>query len=659
MEVAHNLGILSLKENINDNIGFLLTNKKGSYCSFFNAPTSRYQGLFYFDEKTMNMYKFIENIEIFNNNNNISSLKNNFYFIERRKGNIIETFLMPKEFNSLVYELSYENEIDLILDCKDSYDNREWGRYYEISEEEGCVIVKFTKKTDGKEDSSQDIEEFNLFLAIKSEKNSYAKNNNWIERYYSYDEERKSQLFKRYVYNILRLKGSKFVFSMSKNKDDVIKECTYIFNNLNEIKNKEKEYFFEILKNDSIKKILKNNKISKEIKIAYVNAINSLSSLIISAKQNYGVLAGLPWFFQFWARDTLISLKAIDKINSRLAKKLFYKYLNKTNQDGRLSNLVGQHKSISLGTADSNGWLFFRCNEIIEKINKNRAIINSIKKSIKIIKQNKNSNSLRVKEYLKKCNEIIKQKENEHHKLTYEIEASLEKSLDGLLKFHTKDNFEVNNKLETWMDTEFGGDSREGIRIEIQALRLNMYKLMFELTQNQKYKILENILINNLRQKFWDGKSLADGINDFTIRPNIFIAAYVYPKFLSPKEWETCFDNSLKSLWLDWGGLSTIGKNNKLFTDAHTGEDNKSYHRGDSWFWLNNLAALVLYKINKNKFKKYIKKIIEASTEEILWKGCIGCHAELSSAKELSSRGCFSQAWSNAMFIELINEIFK
>ena len=98
----------------------------------------------------------------------------------------------------------------------------------------------------------------------------------------------------------------------------------------------------------------------------------------------------------------------------------------------------------------------------------------------------------------------MQKKENEHRKIIYEIESSLEKSLNGLLKVYTKDCFEVNKKLETWMDTEFGNDTREGIRIEVQALRLNMYKLMFELTQNQKYKILENLLRIKVRENFWN-----------------------------------------------------------------------------------------------------------------------------------------------------------
>ena len=655
MEVIHNLGILSIKKNVNENIGFLLTNKKGSYCSFFNMLSSRYQGLFYFDEKTMNMYKFIDNIGLVGGE--VSHLKNGFYFVERRKGNVIESFIMPKGFNSLVYELGSENEIDLILDCKSSYDNREWGRYYDIFEEDGFIIVKFTKKTDKREDSSNGFEEFTLYLAIKSNNNYYKKNDKWFERYYIDDEQRKSLPFKRYVYNALRLNGSKFVFSVSINKKDAIRECQFVYNNIDKLKNKEKEDFFSLLKLDSIKKIITNGKIGNEIKIAYINAVNSLNNLIADSKDNFGILAGLPWFFQFWARDTLISLKALSKINYEFAKKIIFNYLNKINNDGRLQNLMGQHNSKNLGNADAHGWLFFRCNEVIKKINEDKEAINSIKKSIKIIKQNKNSTSERIKEYLKNCNSIINKKEKEYHKILYEIEASLEKSLSGLLKFHTKDNFEFNDKLETWMDTEFQNDLREGVRIDINALRLNMYKLMFELTQNQKYKVFENVLKMRLRNNFWNEKILADGLNDFTIRPNIFIAAYVYPELLTNKEWEICFGNALKSLWLNWGGLSTIDKSHPLFIETDTGEDIRSYHRGNSWFWVNNLTALILNKINKDKFKKQIQKIIEASTEEILWKGCIGCHAELSSAKELQSRGCWNQAWSNAMFIEVVDDV--
>ncbi len=658
MEVMHNLGNSSIRKDVDENVGFMLTNKKGGYCSFFNEQDSRYLGLFYFDAKTMSMFKFIENIEIVNSDK-VSSLKNGFYFAERKKGNSVESFTMPRNFNSLIYELNSENEINLILDCKNSYDNREWGRNYEIFEEHGMLIVKFTKITDKREDTTDGLAEFILYMVIKNDKNYYNKNGKWVEREYLLDKERNSPPIKRHVYNALRLKGSKFIFSLSKNKNDAIEECNYVYSNLLEIKNKEKESFLEILKNENIGKILTNKKISNEIKIAYVNAINSLNNLSVRNKNNFGIFAGLPWFFQFWSRDVLVSLKAFSNISNHSAKKLIFEYLNKIKNDGRLPNLFGEIDTYSISNADSHGWLFLRCNNIVNQINRNKDIINSIKKSISLMRQNKSSSSSRIREYIKKCVSVVNKKEDEFHKIFYEIEGSLEKSLDGLLKKHTKDGFEVNNAKETWMDTDYEGDDRKGSRIEVQALRLNMYKLLFHLTLNHKYKVLENILKTKVRRTFWDGKILADGFEDFTIRPNIFMAAYAYPELLGNSEWEACFENALKGLWLDWGGLSTIDRSNALFTEESTGEEKKSYHRGDSWFWINNLAAIQLNRVNNKKFNNEIKKIVEASTNEILWKGCIGCHSELSSAKELRSQGCFNQAWSNAMYIELIDEMFQ
>ncbi len=654
MEIIHDVGILKIWKNIGADAGFLLTNKNGSYCSFFSNPSSRYFGLFWLDEKSMSMYKFIENIEVIGSNK-VLSLKNNFYSAERRKENAVELFLMPRNCNSMIYELDSEKEINIFMDCKGSYDNREWGRNYEILDEGGVVVVKFTKKTDKREDASDGEKEFELYMAVKSSRTGFRKNNSWVERKYDFDEQRNSHPNTRHVFNALGLKGSKFVFSMSNSKAKAIEECNRIFNNMHELKTSEMENFLKIMKNESIRKLISDKKINDELKMAYLNAINSLSSLSFYINGNFGIFAGLPWFFQLWSRDILVSLKAFSSIDSEFTKKLLIESLEKIMDDGRLPNQFGIHDMYSISNADSHGWLFLRCRELIDKIEKSKEAVNFIKKSITSLK---NADSARIQEYMKKCRALIKKKENEYHQLAYEIESSLEKSFYGLLKKHTSESLEINAPKETWMDTNYGNDTRSGARIEIQAFRLNLYKMLFELTQNQKYKILENTLKIKVKQKFWNGKTLADGLGTLDIRPNIFLASYAYPQLLSNSEWETCFENALKSLWLDWGGLSTIDKNNPLFCDASTGEDRKSYHRGDSWFWINNLAAIQLNKINKKKFEKYVQKIIQASTQEILWKGCVGCHAELSSAKELRSEGCLNQAWSNAMFVELIDELF-
>ena len=184
-----------------------------------------------------------------------------------------------------------------------------------------------------------------------------------------------------------------------------------------------------------------------------------------------------------------------------------------------------------------------------------------------------------------------------------------------------------------------------------------MYKFLFELTKDKKYKELEVWLREEVRKKFWNGKFLVDKADESVIRPNLFIAAYVYPELLSKSEWVKCFNTVLPKLFVEWGGLTTLDKKSKEFVSNHTGENPKSYHNGDSWFWINNLAAIVLSRIDKKKYGKYIKKILNASVKEILYSGISGCGAELSSASCLSSEGCLNQAWSSAMLIELIEEL--
>ena len=114
----------------------------------------------------------------------------------------------------------------------------------------------------------------------------------------------------------------------------------------------------------------------------------------------------------------------------------------------------------------------------------------------------------------------------------------------------------------------------------------------------------------------------------------------------------------MKSLWLEWGGVSTIDKKNPEFHSISTGENPASYHCGDSWYWINNLAAICVNRLDKRLFRDYINKIINASTHEIIYLGIIGHHAELSSAKKQTAEGCLAQAWSAAMYIELVDELY-
>ena len=247
----------------------------------------------------------------------------------------------------------------------------------------------------------------------------------------------------------------------------------------------------------------------------------------------------------------------------------------------------------------------------------------------------------------------------------FEIKAKLDEAIYKLNENFGKNGFIYSKEKETWMDTSYKTDKRAGARLEIQALYLFLQKLKEKLSyilgdkgwakiaeDNQEHLILK------IRREFWTGEYLKDGINDATIRPNIFLAYYLCTEILSDEEWNRCFDKALDALWLDWGGLASIDKMNPMFFMEHTGEDSRSYHRGDSWYWINNLAAICMLRLNSSKYMSYIVKIVQASVNDILWQGIAGQHSEISSANKQEPFGCWAQAWSNAMFIELAHELY-
>ena len=333
--------------------------------------------------------------------------------------------------------------------------------------------------------------------------------------------------------------------------------------------------------------------------VDFVAAETGLDNLLVDGRNIY---AGFPWFFQFWQRDEAISLRGLKIIKPKEAKEVFWSLVNR-NSKGPRGNKI----------ADGVGWTFKRAFLFLNE-------------------------------------------------LTEKEEDLLVKRLREKVDFN-RDGFMITDYKETWMDSI----SRKGARIELQALQLAIYKLgkLIDDKNSDLYQRKEVDLKRKVRDKFWDGSILADGYDpeadwtDKTIRPNIFLAYYIYPDLLSDEEWEACFRRSLYDLWLDWGGLATVSKRSPAFQSEHTGENPQSYHQGDSWFFVNNLAAIAMNRLNSGKFSYEINKILKASREDLLWNGAIGHHSEVSSASALRAQGAISQAWSFATYLEAMYEVFK
>lgn len=613
MKIVHSFKNFKIEKEAEANLGFILTNQIGDFLWFgTTGAATRYQGWFVASlenkfltgqaDSNLKLCKIIESIALIDSGgreiSDFSEIENNLFFVSRKSAAGKETFFLPANHRALVYENDSKNKVRLTMDVKEIYELKEFGRNYEIGLEKDVLIVKFNQDN-----------EFSVYLAIKSDGSAersqsraecgggFEEKKEWILRKYDYDKERNSPPFERWVFAALDFTASKIVFAAALDKAAAIQEAQDVFENL--------EQFRSEVQRENFKKSPKS-----EPDAAYFLAQNSLAGLVAIRDGLGGIRAGLPWFFQFWGRDEAVSLKALAGINKNPAKEILFSRLERIGQDGRLASFAGS----SMIGADAAGWLSKRAADFIEQ---------------KILNQG----------------EIKK------------IVFHLERTIDGLLNNHTKDDFDINGPGETWMDSNYANDFREGARIEIQALRLNMYQLAHQLTGKEKYRQLEKSLAGKVREKFLKLPLLADGLEDWTVRPNIFIAYYVYPELLNAKEWEKCFDYAIERLWLEWGGLATIDKNHPLFCSAHTGEFPKSYHRGDSWFWLNNLAAIVLHRVNSKKYRFYIEKMLGASENIILRQGALGHLAELSSAECLRADGCPAMAWSGAMYIEAVEEI--
>lgn len=605
MRVIHSLQ--EEVEKTSDKVhSFVLTNKKGGfYFGSLAENTSKFNGLFFMHN--WNMRKIVERIGI---PGIADSVTNTGYSYILKKGKAEETFYLNHS-NTLVYELQKHTEsIEMSLDCRDIYDFSDQGRIYAVKKSKGCIVVEYVKHTD---ETLSDVA-YRFYVAIKT--NMECDHiGEWKRVEYSVDAARGSHA-EAYIYDAFRCipqSGRNIVvISYSEKESEAVAQATHIFKNTPYIKRLKKKYANSIVTTPL--------KLKKHEHVAYQNALLSLDSLITETPEGTGIFAGLPWFFQFWARDEAISsIALLYEERYDLMKEILLRW---ESHDGRIAN---RYPESQLGSADATGWIYLRLHQLLLHLSKKKQLA--------------------------------------HHFSEKELRVLFDRCvsrISAIEEQYMRDHLIFNKALETWMDTG-KDDTRDGFRIEIQALHLACYnfllfvgnKLSLPTTQYEEKK---KSIITAIRKNFYNGSYVFDGQNDPTIRPNAFIAAYIAPEILTKKEWELCFKKLLAKLSVP-SGIATIDASSPLFSPTYTGENNASYHRGDSWYWVTALTGIVLNDISPSVFKKEILRIATIVTDEALWSGVPGALSELSSASQQTSSGCASQAWSAALYIELINRL--
>ncbi len=583
-----------------DQSGFVLTNNAGGYLWQDERPQSRYQGFFFAPKKLLgtSIIKVVEDIAVVGAPK-VWEIENRFFEVSRTRGFLRENFFVPKGLDALVYEIDHRAAFDLYCDARAYDDHGEWERHYDIALEKGGAVIRYTHP-------GLPLKE--LYIAVRTDGEASAINE-WVKRVYDYDRKRNSPPYERWVLLALRCRGKKMVLAVAENRASAHDTAAHVFRSsatLKTMRRRDAEALFSTTASGKKREVA--DSAGEELLVAAFAAAHSLKSLCVRDGTG-GLYAGLPWFFQFWDRDTAVSLKALAAFDWVFARELFFDMLERLEKNGFASP-----------AADDYGWLFLRARDLMTR-------------------------------------NLLSKKELDA------VAFVLEKTLENDLNRRTRCGFAENGPGATWMDTI----PRAGARLEVQALRLNMLALAAAVSKTHRtfYSNLEGTLRENARKEFFNGRFLADGfdcernLTDFTIRPNIFLAAYVYPRLLEPDGWRACFKYAVRHLWREWGGLSSIDSDDPAFCHEHTGENPASYHNGDSWFYANNIAAIAMKRCDPSRFGHHIGKIFRASTYDLLWSGVLGHSSEVSPAGRFDSSGALAQAWSGATYLEMASDLTR
>ena len=377
----------------------------------------------------------------------------------------------------------------------------------------------------------------------------------------------------------------------------------------------------------------------EDLDIALMWAKLSLNALIMNQSQSgipvKGIFAGLPWFNNYWGRDSFISLPGATFVTGDFsdARKILLSFARFQEKDssstnyGRIPNIVTP-TSVAYNTADGTPWF---------------------------VKQ--------MYDYIKCSNDTA---------LIRELFPVVKRSIEGTIRYHTDSlGFLTHGDAESWMDAvgPNGPWSPRGNRAcDVQALWY--YQLLigsFEaeyLNKNslaKKWKSLADAVEKNFNTYFVDRENKlvydhlnADGSPSRELRPNqLFCLDIINSEDIREAMVKTVTANLIYEQ-----GVGTLSPSDSNYHPFHHAEPSyvpdAAYHNGIVWTWLNGHA---IYALTRNDEEDLTFTITKNMVHQILHRGCVGTLSELLDAGTRSGEteprlsGAFSQAWSLAEFI--------
>ncbi len=362
--------------------------------------------------------------------------------------------------------------------------------------------------------------------------------------------------------------------------------------------------------------------------------LNSYHSFLIDSATKKSIIAGYPWFAD-WGRDTFISLPGLLLATGEFEfAKQVIKYWSKYINDGLIPNdLSGK----IYNTIDASLWY-----------------IMSIYRYYLATSD---------KEFL---NEIYPKVRNLLLELINGSSFSIQVDENGFLIWNDP------QYSLTWMDSLVNGISatgRIGACVEIQMLWYNCLKA-YEFMQKE-LKLSDDHgeitgLIKLVNQKFnkyfWNEKSgyaydyIYDNNFDESIRPNVLMGLSLPFRLFDKKKTNRILTKAFEELYTPVGML-TLNKVDKKYNGYYQGsqaERDLAYHNGVIWPFLLGfyLKAMLVQNPNDKIIVDEVKRLVIDFWSAIKNQK-LSYLPEVFAANDLHPDGCLSQAWNNALFLEV------
>lgn len=374
---------------------------------------------------------------------------------------------------------------------------------------------------------------------------------------------------------------------------------------------------------------------------------------LVMKQMGTGIYAGLPWFNDYWGRDTFISITGTLFVTGQydVAADVFRSFAALQDRDpksktyGRIPNRA-RPDGVQYNTADGTPRFIITLADLVLRTG-NLA-------------------------------------------LAKELSPTIMRAIEGMLAHDLDESgFVTHGDADTWMDAKEKGvrafSPRGNRAIDIQALWIEALGaaigLMFMnvgLVIGRREIDAQKRMAQSLQDHFVDratGRLIdhlkPDGSPDFAVRPNAFFALDTLERtnlspqkeeFPSPKQKLLWARDLWKSLVYPWG-VATLSQEDPEFHPYHEHwhyyHKDAAYHNGTVWPWLNGVAmtTLLRYGVQKEPWQ-----LFENMNRQALREGAVGSLAECADALPVPGAtwarrtGTFLQAWSNAEHLRVWHE---